>query len=107
VSGGTAWSFYDGDVSERTQSETPQAQWGPVARVALAAGVFASAVSVGLFIHTISQLASPIVCAVFIAAGIVGRQRAATPAGRLLAYGALAGGVVAFVVSLVLAGIGK
>jgi hypothetical protein len=94
-------------MSERTETQTPQEEWGPVARVALAAGVFASAVSVGLFIHTISQLASPIVCAIFIAAGVVGRQRAQTALGRMLANGAVAGGVVAFVVSLVLAGIGR
>jgi hypothetical protein len=38
-------------------------QWGPLARFSFAAGGVVIAVSVGLFIHTISQLASPIVCA--------------------------------------------
>jgi len=52
-------------------------QWGPVARYSLAVGVFVSAVSFSLFVHLISQLASPIVSAAFIAAGIVGRRRAA------------------------------
>lgn len=106
MSRGTPRSFYDEVMSERTEARSDE-QWGPVARVALGAGVFASTVSVGLFIHTISQLASPIVCATFIAAGIVGRQRATTPLSRMASYAALAGGVIAFVASLVLAGIGR
>ena len=82
-------------------------QWGPAGRVAAAVGMFVTTVSLGLFIHTISQLASPIVCASFIAAGIVGRQRATTQLGRMIALGALAGGIVAAVSSLVLAGVGR
>jgi hypothetical protein len=82
-------------------------QWGSFARLSVAAGAFITAVSVGLFIHTISQLASPIVCASFIAAGIVGRQRATTPAGQAVALGSLVGGIVAAITSLALAGAGR
>jgi hypothetical protein len=82
-------------------------QWGSLARLSVAAGAFVTAVSVGLFIHTISQLASPIVCASFIAAGIVGRQRATTPAGQAVALGSLVGGIVAAITSLALAGAGR
>lgn len=82
-------------------------QWGSLARISVAAGAFATAVSVGLFIHTISQLASPLVCAAFIAGGIVGRQRATTPAGQAVALGSLIGGIVAAIASLALAGAGR
>lgn len=82
-------------------------QWGPLARISVAAGAFVTAVTFGLFIHTISQLASPIVSASFIAAGIVGRQRATTPAGQAVAFGSLVGGIVAAIMSLALAGAGR
>ncbi len=82
-------------------------QWGTLARLSVAAGAFITAVSVGLFIHTISQLASPIVCAGFIAAGWVGRQRSTTPTGQALAVGALVGGVVAALASITLAATGR
>lgn len=82
-------------------------EWGPLARVGLAVGVFVTAVSFSLFIHTISQLAAPIVCASFIAAGIVGRQRATTGTGYALALGSIAGGAIAFVASIALAAAGR
>jgi len=82
-------------------------QWGPVARYSLAVGVFVSAVSFSLFVHLISQLASPIVSAAFIAAGIVGRRRAATPIGQAIAVAALAGGLVAALASIGLAAAGR
>jgi hypothetical protein len=82
-------------------------QWGPLARFSFAAGGVVIAVSVGLFIHTISQLASPIVCAAFIAAGWVGRQRATTRAGQALALGILIGGVAAAIASIALAAAGR
>ena len=84
-----------------------QEQWDLLARLGLAAGAFLTAVSFGLFIHTISQLSAPIVCAGFIAAGIVGRRRATTPGGRALALGSLAGGVVAALASIALAAAGR
>ncbi len=82
-------------------------QWGPGARVAMAAGTFVSVVSLCLFIHAISQLASPIVSASFIAAGIVGRRRATTSLGTTIALATLAGGIVGAVASLVLAATGR
>jgi hypothetical protein len=82
--------------------------WGALAaRIGLAAGTFLTAVSFSLFIHTISQLAAPIVCASFIAAGIVGRQRGTTPGGQAIALGSIAGGAVAFVASIALAAAGR
>lgn len=81
--------------------------WGPWARLSIAVGGFVIAVSMGLFIHTISQLASPIVSAGFIAAGWVARQRASTPAGQAMALGALVGGVVAAIASIALAAAGR
>ena len=78
-------------------------QWGPGARVAMAAGTFVSVVSLCLFIHAISQLAS----ASFIAAGIVGRRRATTSLGTTIALATLAGGIVGAVASLVLAATGR
>jgi hypothetical protein len=91
---------------ERPRTRTDE-QWGPIARLSLAVGAFAIAVSVGLFIHTISQLASPIVCASFIAAGVVGRERAATPQGQAVALGSLVGGIVAAIASIALAAAGR
>ena len=82
-------------------------QWGPVARAAMAAGVFVSVVSLCLFIHTISQLASPLVSAGFIAGGIVARRRATTPRANTIAFATLAGGVIGAVASLVLAAAGR
>jgi len=81
--------------------------WGPVARIATAIGAFLSVVSVTLFIHTISQLASPLVSAAFIAAGIVGRRRATTQLGHLLALATLVGGLVGAVASIALAAAGR
>jgi hypothetical protein len=80
-------------------------QW-TAGRVGLAAGAFICAVSFSLFIHTISQLSSPLVCAAFIAGGVVARRRSATIDGRALAAGVLAGGIVAAVASLVLTSTG-
>jgi pyrrolidone-carboxylate peptidase len=81
---------------------------GMLSRAGIAAGAFVCAVSFSLFIHSISQLSSPIVSAAFIAAGVVLRQRASTATGQAIALGALVGGVVAAVASLALtaAGVG-
>ena len=89
------------------RGETRNDDWGRAAQVAMAVGAFASVVSVCLFIHTISQLASPIVSAGFIAAGIVGRWRATTPLTTLLSLATLAGGIVGAVASLALAAAGR
>jgi hypothetical protein len=80
---------------------------GALGRLGIAAGTFLCAVSFSLFIHTVSQLSSPIVAAAFIAGGIVARQRAVTPAGHAIALGALAGGVVAAIASIALAAAGR
>jgi hypothetical protein len=80
---------------------------GALARLAVAAGAFLCAVSFSLFIHTVSQLSSPIVSAAFIAGGIVGRQRAATAVAHAVAVGALAGGGVAAIASIALAAAGR
>jgi hypothetical protein len=82
-------------------------QWGTVARLSLAAGVFASVVSFSLFVHLVSQLASPLVSALFIAAGIVGRRRAATQLGHAVAVATLTGGAVAAIASIALAAAGR
>jgi hypothetical protein len=76
---------------------------GALSRAGIAAGAFVCAVSFSLFIHSISQLSSPIVSAAFIAAGIVLRQRATTATGQAIALGALVGGIVAAVASIALA----
>jgi hypothetical protein len=89
------------------RGQTQPGAWGPLARLSLAAGSFAVAVSVGLFMYTISQLAGPIVDAGFIAGGIVGRRRSATPAGQALALGTIAGGLVAAVGAVALAAAGR
>lgn len=80
--------------------------WGWIGLALFAVGAFLIAVSIGLFMHTISQLASPIVCAAFIAAGIVGRQRATTAAGSWFAVGSIVGGAVAAVAGIVLTATG-
>lgn len=77
-----------------------------LSRLGLAAGTFICAVSFSLFIHTISQLSSPIVSAMFIAGGVVGRQRIHTASGQALSLGFLVGGVVAAVSSIALAAAG-
>jgi pyrrolidone-carboxylate peptidase len=82
-------------------------EWGTLARVSLGAGSFVVAVSVGLFMHTISQLSSPLVCAGFIAAGVVGRRRASTAMGQALAVGAIVGGLAAAIASIALAAAGR
>jgi hypothetical protein len=69
--------------------------------------MFASIVSFSLFVHLVSQLASPLVCAAFIAAGIVGRRRAQTPLAQAVATAALAGGVVAAIASIALTAAGR
>jgi len=81
---------------------------GVLSRAGIVAGAFVCAVSFSLFIHSISQLSSPIVSAAFIAAGVVLRQRASTGSGQAIALGALAGGIVAAVASVALtaAGVG-
>ena len=91
---------------EPTGGSAPD-QWGPVARIAIAVGAVASVVSVSLFIHTISQLASPIVSTSFIAAGIVGRRRATTPLGQILALATLVGGIVGAAASIALVAAGR
>jgi hypothetical protein len=80
---------------------------GRLSRLGIAAGAFVSAVSFSLFIHSVSQLSSPIVSAAFIAGGIVARQRAATPTAHAIALGVLAGGVVAALASIALAAAGR
>ena len=75
-------------------------------RLGIAVGTFACVVSFALFIHTISQLSSPLVSALFIAAGIVGRQRSTTSVGQTVAVTTIVGGVVAAVSSLVLVATG-
>jgi hypothetical protein len=84
---------------------TADTRW-TLARIGLAAGAFVCAVSFSLFIHTISQLTSPLICAVFIAAGVVARRRAATEDGRALAVGVIAGGAIAAIASLILVATG-
>ena len=79
---------------------------GALSRVGIAAGAFVCAVSFSLFIHSISQLSSPIVSAAFIAAGVVLRQRASTPSGQAIGLGALVGGAVAAIASIALAAAG-
>ncbi len=91
---------------EPTRDARPD-QWGPVARAAIAIGAFLSVVSVSLFIHTISQLASPLVSASFIAAGIVGRRRATTSLGWTLAVATLVGGIVGAIASIALVAAGR
>jgi pyrrolidone-carboxylate peptidase len=76
---------------------------GLATQLGIAAGAFVCAVSFSLFIHSISQLSSPIVSALFIAGGIVLRQRATTPTAHAIAIGMLIGGIVAAIASLVLA----
>jgi hypothetical protein len=78
-------------------------QPGPISRAGIAAGAFVCAVSFSLFIHSISQLSSPIVSAAFIAAGVVLRQRATTGTGQAIALGALVGGTVSAIASIALA----
>ena len=82
-------------------------QWGTVARLLLAAGILASVVSFSLFVHLVSQLASPLVSAAFIAAGVVGRRRATTPLGHAVALATLAGGIVGAIASIALAAAGS
>jgi hypothetical protein len=79
---------------------------GALTRAGIATGAFVCAVSFSLFIHSISQLSSPLVSAAFIAAGVVLRQRATTAAGQAIALGVLVGGAVAAVASLALAATG-
>lgn len=78
-----------------------------MARIGLAAGAFAIAVSFSLFIHTISQLSSPIVSALFIAGGVVGRRRVPTSSGQAIATGTIVGGVVAAIAAITLAAAGR
>ena len=87
------------------QRETSGVAWTP-SRIGLAVGAFICAVSFALFIHTISQLSSPLVCAAFIAAGVVARRRAATGDAQALAVGVLVGGVVGAIASVILVATG-
>lgn len=82
-------------------------EWGTVARLALAAGLFASTVSFALFVHLVSLLASMLVSAAWIAAGIVGRSRVQTPLGQAAATATLAGGVVSAIASIALTAAGR
>ena len=59
------------------------------------------------FIHTISHLASPVVSAGFIAAGIVARRRATTALTTTIALATVAGGVVGAVASVALVAAGR
>jgi hypothetical protein len=78
-----------------------------LARLSLAAGVFVSVVSVSLFLYAISPIASVIASSAFIAAGVVGRQRASSPVGYAMAVAALSGGIVAAIVAIALAAAGR
>jgi hypothetical protein len=80
---------------------------GWLTQLGIAGGAFISAVSFSLFIHSVSQLSSPIVSAAFIAAGIVLRQRARTATAHAIAIGMLVGGVVAAIASIALAAAGR
>jgi len=82
-------------------------QWGQPARLSLAVGVFASAVSLALFLYALSPIAAVLAAGLAIAAGVVGRERAATTFGSLLAGAALAGGVVAAIAAIALAAAGR
>jgi hypothetical protein len=79
---------------------------GALTLAAVAVGTFVCAVSFALFIHTISQLSSPIVAAAFIAAGVVLRQRATTPIAQTIAVTSMVAGTVAAVASIALAAAG-
>jgi len=87
------------------QPETTNTVW-TLGRVGLAAGAFICAVSFALFIHTISQLSSPLVCAAFIAAGVVAKRRATSSDGQALAVGIVIGGAVGAIASVTLAATG-
>jgi hypothetical protein len=76
---------------------------GWLAQLGIVAGAFVCAVSFSLFIYSISQLSSPIVSAMFIAGGIVLRQRATTSTAQAIAMGMLVGGAVAAVSAIALA----
>jgi pyrrolidone-carboxylate peptidase len=76
---------------------------GALSRAGIAVGTFICAVSFALFIHSVSQLSSPLVSAAFIAIGVVLRQRASSSTGLAIANGALAGGVVAAIAAIALA----
>jgi len=74
-----------------------------VARLALAAGIVAFALSLALYLYTLSPSLSIVVTAAFIAGGAVGRRRALEPIARAAAHAFLAGGVAGAVAALVLA----
>jgi hypothetical protein len=97
----TTGRFYDGVVSTSTAREP-----GALMLAGVAVGTFICTVSFALFIHTISQLSSPIVAAAFIAAGIVLRQRATTPVAHTIAVTTIVSGVLAGVASIALAAAG-
>jgi hypothetical protein len=94
-------------VTEERLGQPRSEEWGPVARFALAAGLFASTVSFALFVHLVSLLASMLVSAAWIAAGVVGRNRVHTPLGQAAALATLAGGIVSAIASIVLTAAGR
>lgn len=83
------------------------ARLSALSRLGLAVGAFVIALSFSLFIYTVSQLSSPIVSAMFIAGGVVGRRRVPTDAGQALALGTIAGGTVAAIAAIALAAAGR
>lgn len=83
------------------------ADWSLPARALLAAGVLVSAVSLSLFLYAVSPIASVIVAALFVAAGVVGRERASTGFASLLAVAALSGGAIAAIGAIALAAAGR
>jgi hypothetical protein len=76
-------------------------------RLGLAVGAFICSVSFSLLVHTISPLSSPIVAALFIAGGVVGRQRTESGAGQALALGGIVGGITGAIASIALAATGQ
>jgi hypothetical protein len=78
-----------------------------LSRAGLAVGAFICAVSFSLFIHTVSQLSSPIVAALFISGGIVGRRRGRAEGTQALSLGFLSGGVLAAVAAIALTAAGR
>lgn len=88
-------------------TDARHAQWGPAARLAAAAGVLISAVSVSLFLYAVSPIASSVLSAAFIAGGVVGRRRATSTLPHAMAGALLLGGAVAALASIGLAAAGS
>jgi hypothetical protein len=88
-------------------TEARNEEWGPAARIAAAAGVLISTVSISLFLYAVSPMASSFLCAAFIAGGVVCRRRATSALARALAVALLVGGAVAALASIGLAAAGR